>query len=157
MLPVSDPNPTAIYRLFGADGVLLYVGISNDPPVRYKQHAGDKPWWHEVATKVEEWQPDRATAKRLETKAITTESPRYNLLESPNYPPKPPGDGMSVAEFRAQFSETLAQTRYAGKIAFLYSRGKRVAAVVPVELAEAAEAVGGPVAAVEIARAASNS
>lgn len=128
-----------MYRLFDAEGVLLYVGISNEPPVRYTAHSYDKPWWHEVVEKTEQWFPNRAAALKVEADAIANEMPKYNLAGSPNWPPKAPDDGMSVsvADFRAQLTEYISRARYGGKVTFLYSRGKRVAALVPVEAAEA--------------------
>lgn len=49
-----------------------------------------------------------------------------------------------IAEARANLSELLASVRLLRRTYFLTSRGKRQAAVVPVELAEAAQAAGGP-------------
>jgi prevent-host-death family protein len=143
VLPASDPNPTAVYRLFGAEGTLLYVGVSNEPPVRYTAHSYDKPWWGDVASKTEEWYPNRAAALKVESEAILKESPRFNRAGSPNYPPKPPTDGqsVSVADFRAKFADYINLTRYRGQVTFLYSRGKRVAALVPAELVEGVQPV----------------
>lgn len=50
----------------------------------------------------------------------------------------------SIAEARANLSELLASTRLLRRAYFLTSRGKRQAAVVPAELGEAVERVGGP-------------
>ncbi|WPO69947.1 GIY-YIG nuclease family protein [Streptomyces sp. KN37] len=69
---------TALYRLFNAEGDLLYVGISKNPRKRWGQHALEKPWWHEIAEKTVEWHPDRATAEALETQAIVDEKPAYD-------------------------------------------------------------------------------
>lgn len=38
----------ALYRMFSADGDLLYVGISVSLPMRLKQHEREKPWWSTV-------------------------------------------------------------------------------------------------------------
>lgn len=53
-------------------------------------------------------------------------------------------DDLPIAEARANLSEALANVRLLRRIYFLASRGKRQAAVVPVELAEAAQQAGGP-------------
>lgn len=71
---------TAVYRLYDADGSLLYVGTSNQPEARWKQHAPEKPWWPQVARKDIEWYPDRPKALTAEALAIITESPRYNVV-----------------------------------------------------------------------------
>jgi hypothetical protein len=75
----SAPEPTAVYRLVGSDESLLYVGISNQPRVRWQQHALDKPWWPDVADKHTTWYPDRSQAEDEEDRAILAESPRYNV------------------------------------------------------------------------------
>lgn len=69
---------TALYRCFGADDELLYVGISKDPAERWKQHRGTA-WWRHVTMRTVEWHDDRPTAERAERKAIQTEGPRYNV------------------------------------------------------------------------------
>lgn len=50
----------------------------------------------------------------------------------------------SIAETRANLSELLASVRLLRRTYFLTSRGKRQAAVVPVELGELVEQAGGP-------------
>lgn len=154
-MTVHPPGRTALYRLFNADGQLLYVGISSDPPTRYVNHAYEKLWWHEVATTTEEWIETRAEALREETRAIKTELPCYNRLGHPDYPPKPPQDGTSVAvkDFKNKSGEYIAHARYGGKIFYLYNRHKRVAALTPASLAELADAVGGAGAAERILKA----
>lgn len=49
----------------------------------------------------------------------------------------------SIAEARANLSELLVSTRLLRRTYFLTSRGKRQAAVVPVELGEVVEKAGG--------------
>ncbi len=69
---------TALYRLFGAEGELLYVGITTTPEVRLKQHAFDKPWWGDVAESKVEWFPTRVDAERAEREAIRKDAPKWN-------------------------------------------------------------------------------
>lgn len=54
--------------------------------------------------------------------------------ESPDQP---------IAEARANLSELMASTRLLKRVYFLASRGRRQAAVVPVEIGEAVLAAGG--------------
>lgn len=68
---------TALYRLFEADGDLLYIGISKNPRTRFEQHR-DKHWWKYVALREIEWFEDRTAAERAEIRAIRTEWPLYN-------------------------------------------------------------------------------
>ncbi|WP_159030386.1 GIY-YIG nuclease family protein [Streptomyces sp. CB01201] len=75
----QTPVPTALYRLRGQDNSLLYVGISDAPKRRLKDHAGDKPWWPLVASHSIEWFPTRAHALAAEAKAIRAEQPVHNI------------------------------------------------------------------------------
>lgn len=70
---------TALYRLEDANGALLYVGISDDPLRRWGEHAGDKPWWPDVAHLSFEWHPSRTDALLEEARAIKAEQPQYNI------------------------------------------------------------------------------
>ncbi|MEW2225730.1 GntR family transcriptional regulator [Streptomyces sp. NPDC007044] len=70
--------PTALYRLFDTEGRLLYAGISDDPDRRWRQHADDKSWWPQVASKTVEWFDTEPEARAAETAAIKTELPVHN-------------------------------------------------------------------------------
>ena len=70
--------PTALYRAYDTDGVLLYVGVSLNTRKRFKDHKHDSAWWPEVAKTTEEWYPVRDDAQRAEIDAILTENPKYN-------------------------------------------------------------------------------
>lgn len=82
---------TALYRAYGADDALIYVGISTDPARRWKEHACEKQWWRdEVHRKTFEWYDSNEDAARAEAAAIRNESPTRNLTlpdldGSPNY------------------------------------------------------------------------
>ena len=69
---------TCLYRLYDASGRLLYVGITHDPKARWRLHAVDKPWWHEVARKEVTWFGTRTEAGIAELHAIETEGPLYD-------------------------------------------------------------------------------
>lgn len=75
--------PTALYRLFDGDGVLLYVGITDGVKARFAQHAATKPWWPEVARKTVEWHPTREAAAVAEAQAIRAENPARNVQGHP--------------------------------------------------------------------------
>jgi PHD/YefM family antitoxin component YafN of YafNO toxin-antitoxin module len=59
-------------------------------------------------------------------------------------------DEQPIAEARANLSEIAAQVRLLRKAVMLTRRGNKQVAIVPAELAEAAEAVGGPDVAAEL-------
>ncbi len=61
-------------------------------------------------------------------------------------------DDKPIAEARANLTELVANVRLLRHSVHLTRRGKPQAAIVPVELADAAEAVGGPDAAAEMLR-----
>lgn len=70
---------TDLYRLYDADGTLLYIGISKSTMARMAQHAGQKSWWHEVARiEIAHVQGTRSHAEYEERIAIIQESPKYN-------------------------------------------------------------------------------
>lgn len=68
-----------VYRLFNADGELLYVGHTGDVATRLRGHKSDKPWWGEVVEVKTEPVPSKVEAVRMERDAICTEAPRYNV------------------------------------------------------------------------------
>lgn len=74
---------TALYRLFAADGTLLYVGIAKRFGRRWEQHARVQPWWPHVDYQTVHWRPSRETAALEEKRAIEEERPVYNIAGSP--------------------------------------------------------------------------
>jgi PHD/YefM family antitoxin component YafN of YafNO toxin-antitoxin module len=66
-------------------------------------------------------------------------------------------DEQPIAEARANLSEIAAQVRLLRKAVMLTRRGNKQVAIVPAELAEAAEAVGGPDAATDLLKRRSSS
>lgn len=77
---MTDSSPTTLYRLYNADGGLLYVGIAGNPGRRFEQHRQDKPWWGSVANIRLEHFPTRDAASEAELKAIRTEHPQHNIV-----------------------------------------------------------------------------
>jgi predicted GIY-YIG superfamily endonuclease len=67
-----------LYRIFGADDELLYVGRTSDLRDRLGQHARVQPWWHEVVRTAEERLPSFGELVIAEKHAIVTERPKYN-------------------------------------------------------------------------------
>lgn len=74
---------TALYRLFDADEKLLYIGISRDPKIRWRQHRRWSAWSTQVAMRVIEWHDSRTAALLAELRAIRTERPRHNVQHRP--------------------------------------------------------------------------
>lgn len=83
-IPTKAPRKAAVYRLYDADGALLYIGSAYDPEQRCKSHR-NKPWWREVAHRTEEWHPSRGHAYQAEMDAIAVEHSKYNRMGTPGY------------------------------------------------------------------------
>ncbi|WP_371646451.1 GIY-YIG nuclease family protein [Streptomyces mirabilis] len=79
-------EPTALYRLYDAGGDLLYIGITDCPERRFKQHRNTKPWWPKVSRKTTEWHPTRRRALAEEAAAVVAETPVYNVQYNPAAP-----------------------------------------------------------------------
>jgi hypothetical protein len=75
-------RPHVVYRLFNADGELLYVGMTCDVEQRFTYHRAVKPWWPDVANQTFEQFPDRESAEQAEVAAIRSEVPRHNITHS---------------------------------------------------------------------------
>lgn len=115
---------TALYRFFDGNGVLLYVGITDDTARRWSAHRTQKPWWRDVARKTVEWYGDRESAERAERIAIGRERPLYNIQNATGRrsridPVEVTGfwkyvervsDGASMTEIAAKIGGGLAQS-----------------------------------------------
>ncbi len=69
-----------LYRLYGDDDDLLYIGRTNNLSNRFKQHAKAQPGWDEVRRSAVETWPNFLELCRAERKAIIVEQPRYNVI-----------------------------------------------------------------------------
>lgn len=126
---------TALYRFYDADGELLYIGITTDPDVRWACHESTS-WWKEVdrmQTKVA-WYDERAEAGSAEVAAIKAERPRHNRAHA-DYQPS---QGTAIKELRRYLADILNAAAAHGTITYVTSRGRRIAAVVPLAVVEAA-------------------
>ena len=124
---------TCVYRLYDVGDRLLYIGITTDPQIRWQAHSG-RSWWPEVARKEVRWFDKRAEAEAVETAAIKAERPLHNRAHADYHPPL----GTSVRELRSNFADVINDAAVHGKVTFITSRGRRIAALVPVGVAEAA-------------------
>lgn len=69
---------TALYRFFDADENLPYVGITDDPWRRWREHVRQKPWYPQVKHQAVTWYETRTAAEIAEQVAIKRERPRFN-------------------------------------------------------------------------------
>ena len=80
---LAPDAPCEMYRHFGADGCLLYVGISTRTVIRLSQHKHCSAWFSEIATITIERFPCRADALAAERETIIRERPKYNKVWRP--------------------------------------------------------------------------
>lgn len=73
-----------LYRIYDADGGLLYVGATTNPALRISEHSRRRPWWSTAATITMEHFASWETMIEAESNAIRTEGPKYNQLHSDN-------------------------------------------------------------------------
>jgi hypothetical protein len=71
---------SALYRVFDADGALLYAGISGAPLSRLASHKGRAAWYQQAARVELQWFGCRVDAIAAENKVIAEESPLHNKL-----------------------------------------------------------------------------
>lgn len=99
-----DSATTTLYRFFDSAGILLYVGISAQPLVRFGQHRADKPWWVNIGSITTHHYTSRRAALEAEAEAVKTERPLYNVVHNP----EPPVDGLTAFEYLARLEPRLA-------------------------------------------------
>jgi predicted GIY-YIG superfamily endonuclease len=73
---------TVLYRLFDSEDRLLYVGITDRYGLRMGQHRTSKWWWPRVHRTETEWFASRAVAETMEVRAIRSERPLYNVMDT---------------------------------------------------------------------------
>lgn len=118
---------TALYRLYDSDGVLLYVGITNMPNVRWSAHSL-KPWWKRVARKDVAWFDERQQAAQAEVRAIRAERPLYNSMHAVGGEPVvvPPASASEplADDYLDDRIEAAAKIRAHAEAAFLRDDGE---------------------------------
>ena len=144
-----DDYRTALYRLYDEAGVLLYIGISHQPEVRFEQHSKLKEWWPQGARREIQWFDDRPSAAAAEADAIRSEDPEHNGTYSPRWDRRTARDCMADGGLR-EVSLSLARPKLAGLVRsaqeggepiVLLEHGRRTAVIVSVEFYEQALAL----------------
>jgi hypothetical protein len=73
-------NQNILYRAFGSDGALLYVGATTSIGDRVKAHSRTQPWWDEASNITLERYDTLEALLAAEKAAIQIEAPRYNTM-----------------------------------------------------------------------------
>lgn len=107
----------AVYRMFDANGKVLYIGISGVVGRRFDQHS-QKVWFPQVSTITLEWFPTKAAAVLAERHAILAERPRYNVdgtrrrkTPEPKAPSLHPAEPRRGAEYPSDILARIAAIR----------------------------------------------
>lgn len=79
---MAEVNMHTLYRFWGHNNELLYVGISSDIGRRIHQHAKGKAWFEDVDHITTGHFPDRETVLAAEQYAIKTEKPHWNVVHN---------------------------------------------------------------------------
>jgi hypothetical protein len=111
-----EHRQNVLYRMFNADDVLLYVGITTNLEDRLADHRIFKGWWRDVVTIRLEHFGTRSEAEAAEILAIDTEHPLWNVrhgsrLPARTAPLKKPGGQMQHRNFRIEDDAWLALSR----------------------------------------------
>jgi predicted GIY-YIG superfamily endonuclease len=107
----------ALYRFYGDDDRLLYIGISSQTATRIGQHVGDKDWFQYVARATFEHYPTREVAAAAEKRAIKAEQPLYNLAHVPDHILRPGEmEFEDTATYLRVDAETLLRWVNAGRV-----------------------------------------
>lgn len=72
-------EPHAVYHVYSAAGLLLYIGMSGAPEGRVSAHRATAPWRREICSWTAQWYPNRPAAARAEQAAIDAEMPCYGM------------------------------------------------------------------------------
>jgi hypothetical protein len=81
---VSDaaaPERTALYRIFGDEDLLLYIGITKNFGMRWQKHSSTQPWWPQLRRQTIDWYDSRPEARAAELAAIHAEQPVHNKYD----------------------------------------------------------------------------
>ena len=130
-------EPTDLYRMYDQDGLLLYVGITNNWPKRRYMHMRDKPWWGEVCQVTFERFRHRTQAEQAEPVAIKSEHPRYNHMHAVVVPTNRLDDHVTLRVVfnldgcsQQNFTHLRAMpSRHPGDTLFELQQGKSVSAL----------------------------
>lgn len=84
-IQAGGTDETAVYRLYDADGRLLYVGMGRNPMGRWASHADQHAWWTDVARFEVTWYPTRREAAAEERRALREDDTVHNIHGTPKW------------------------------------------------------------------------
>ncbi|WP_053638273.1 MULTISPECIES: GIY-YIG nuclease family protein [Streptomyces] len=108
------PSRTAVYRLFDADGTLLYVGMTYAPERRFRDHRAKRTWWSQVDGISIEWFTTRYRASLAEAKALRTEHPVHSVHQAAPWREQQRVDALAVSP-EARRNRSIGLTAHAAR------------------------------------------
>ena len=87
-----NKGKTALYRHFGSNSELLYIGVSLNAINRLGQHSDHSDWFNLITRVDMEWFDSRVDALNAERDAITKEKPTHNIHHNKQLKPKEKGE-----------------------------------------------------------------
>jgi hypothetical protein len=75
----ASARANCLYRFYGDDDALLYIGMTKNPLSRLNDHARGKDWFGEVVRVSIEHFPSRYELQEAEKRAICSENPAFNI------------------------------------------------------------------------------
>ena len=107
-----------LYRFYSATGQLLYVGITANPPTRFKAHRSTKEWWTQVVGITLENYSTREDLANAERRAIQVERPLHNIVHAkrettnvirdPELEPTDDGPALTDEDLAELFADTAS-------------------------------------------------
>lgn len=129
MVPISvlpAPETTgraAVYRIFGDEQRLLYIGSSERPRQRWHEHRNRTTWWPEARAYSLTWLPTREAAYEAESSAIKAERPVFNQvwqqISAPRKEPESVEEAQRVFDALDEveaMADELARARVIGRL-----------------------------------------
>ena len=108
----------AVYRVYGGDDILLYVGSTCDPLKRLLAHCNKSPWAKQITKIVISEMMSEHEASRVEGEAIDNELPKHNkygrkAYRGPSY--KPTGAMQAAIELARKRGELALHLKAANR------------------------------------------
>lgn len=139
--PAIPPRPTfwldpvCVYRFYDKQGVLLYVGITGSPSIRFGAHRAGSTWWAQadLSRTLISWRETKGHAEAEEVAAVIVERPIFNIVHKPG--PRvtnrqAPVPGLTLGEFRKQLSERVDAAYSAGECTVVKHGSRNIARAV---------------------------
>lgn len=122
---------TAVYRLYGHDGELVYVGMTVNIERRLADHERGSFWWPHVARTAVVWYDTRPEADAAESEAVAAEKPLYNMRkQAPGPVAGAPPAGAAPWDAPLLVAAQLRRDIFAGKYPAGYRLGHNAVATV---------------------------